>query len=89
MSGGGMQSIARPVSNVSGGGGGANGQQQAKDGWGGYFQMPLHYPRYTRAEYETMPEWKLDCLLAQYGLPVAGDVNQKRRFAIGAFLWHH
>ncbi|KAK3024577.1 hypothetical protein RJ639_044319 [Escallonia herrerae] len=57
-----MQSIGRPHSYVSGGSGGANGQQ-AKDGWGGYFQMPLHYPSYTRAEYETMPEWKLDCLL--------------------------
>ncbi|KAK3037360.1 hypothetical protein RJ639_030458 [Escallonia herrerae] len=74
-----MQSIGRPHSNAGGGGGG-NGQR-AKDGWGGYFQMPLHYPRYTRAEYETMPEWKLDCLLTQYGLPVTGDVNQKRKFA--------
>ncbi|KAK2976661.1 hypothetical protein RJ640_012335 [Escallonia rubra] len=63
------------------GGGGASGQQ-AKDGWGGYFQMPLHYPRYTRAEYETMPEWKLDCLLTQFGLAVTGDVNQKRSFLL-------
>ncbi len=52
-----------------------------------YFQMPLHYPRYRKADYETMPEWKLDCLLSQYGLPVTGDVNQKRKFAMGAFLW--
>ncbi|KAK3227992.1 hypothetical protein Dsin_007854 [Dipteronia sinensis] len=51
------------------------------------FQMPLHYPRYTKRDYETMPEWKLDCLLKQYGLPVVGDVNQKRNFAMGAFLW--
>ena len=34
-----------------------------------------------------MPEWKVNCLLAQYGLPVSGDVNQKRKFAVGAFLW--
>ncbi|KAL0464885.1 UNVERIFIED_CONTAM: hypothetical protein Slati_0376100 [Sesamum latifolium] len=51
------------------------------------FQMPLHYPRYTRAEYEVMAEWKLDCLLAQYGLHVSGDVEHKRKFAMGAFLW--
>ncbi|KAL0428776.1 UNVERIFIED_CONTAM: hypothetical protein Sradi_0503600 [Sesamum radiatum] len=51
------------------------------------FQMPLHYPRYTRAEYEMMAEWKLDCLLAQYGLHVSGDVEHKRKFAMGAFLW--
>ncbi len=85
MSGGGMESMARTPSNV---GGGANGQQAAKDRCG-YFQMPLHYPRYTRAEYEAMPEWKLDCLLTAYGLPVEGDVNQKRKSAMGAFLWQY
>lgn len=51
------------------------------------FQMPVHYPRYQKSDYEAMPEWKLDCLLKQYGLPVNGDVNQKRKFAMGAFLW--
>uniref|UniRef100_A0A0A0KMG0 DUF7722 domain-containing protein n=1 Tax=Cucumis sativus TaxID=3659 RepID=A0A0A0KMG0_CUCSA len=51
------------------------------------FQMPLHYPRYRRSDYEGMPEWKLDCLLKEYGLPVVGDVAQKRKFAMGAFLW--
>jgi hypothetical protein len=51
------------------------------------FQMPLHYPRFKKSDYETMPEWKLDCLLNEYGLPVAGDVTQKRKFAMGAFLW--
>ncbi|PHT48404.1 hypothetical protein CQW23_12612 [Capsicum baccatum] len=25
------------------------------------FQRPLHYPKCTKAEYEYMPEWKLDC----------------------------
>ncbi|KAE8696880.1 Gamma-tubulin isoform 1 [Hibiscus syriacus] len=55
--------------------------------WCGHFQMPLHYPKYTKAEYEAMPEWKLDCLLKDYGLSVSGDVEQKRRFAMGAFLW--
>ncbi|XP_054782862.1 uncharacterized protein LOC129290179 [Prosopis cineraria] len=51
------------------------------------FQMPLHYPKYTKADYETMPEWRLDCLLQQYGLPLSGDLQQKRLFAMGAFLW--
>lgn len=59
-------------------------QQQQKCA---HFQMPLHYPRYARADYETMPEWKLDCLLAEYGLPVMGNVEQKRKFAMGSFLW--
>ncbi|ERN04628.1 hypothetical protein AMTRI_Chr01g130570 [Amborella trichopoda] len=51
------------------------------------FQMPLHYPRFSRSDYETMPEWKLNCLLKEYGLPVTGDLDQKRKFVIGAFLW--
>ncbi|PNX85874.1 hypothetical protein L195_g041948 [Trifolium pratense] len=53
------------------------------------FQMPLHYPRYTQADYEIMPEWKLDCLLKQYGLPIIADLHQRRIFAMGAFLWSH
>ncbi|WOL02137.1 hypothetical protein Cni_G10856 [Canna indica] len=52
-----------------------------------FFRMPLHFPRYSKGDYETMPEWQLDCLLAEYGLPVVGDVGHKRRFAMGAFLW--
>ncbi|KAK7287406.1 hypothetical protein RIF29_00680 [Crotalaria pallida] len=55
----------------------------------GHFQMPLHYPRYTKTDYEAMPEWRLDCLLKEYGLPIMGDVQQKRKFAMGAFLWPH
>uniref|UniRef100_M8C581 DUF7722 domain-containing protein n=1 Tax=Aegilops tauschii TaxID=37682 RepID=M8C581_AEGTA len=46
--------------------------------------MPLHYPRYRKADYEAMPEWRVDCLLREYGLPVTGDVEEKRscdRFA--------
>uniref|UniRef100_A0A0E0LC49 DUF7722 domain-containing protein n=1 Tax=Oryza punctata TaxID=4537 RepID=A0A0E0LC49_ORYPU len=53
----------------------------------GGFQMPLHYPRYKKADYEAMPEWRVDCLLREYGLPVDGGVEDKRRFAMGAFLW--
>ena len=55
----------------------------------GHFQMPLHYPRYTKSDYENMLEWKLDCFLNQYGLPITGDVETKRKFAMGAFLWPH
>ncbi|OMO76977.1 hypothetical protein CCACVL1_15270 [Corchorus capsularis] len=32
------------------------------------FQMPLHYPRYRKADYEKMEEWKVDMLLREYGL---------------------
>ncbi|KAK8491054.1 hypothetical protein V6N13_121997 [Hibiscus sabdariffa] len=55
----------------------------------GFFQMPLHYPRYTMQDYLDMPEWKLDRLLSEYGLSANGDLDYKRKFAIGAFLWHH
>lgn len=54
---------------------------------GSSFQMPLHYPRYTKNDYQNMPEWQLDRLLAEYGLPVDGDMAYKREFARGAFLW--
>ncbi|GJN06478.1 hypothetical protein PR202_ga24207 [Eleusine coracana subsp. coracana] len=52
-----------------------------------HFQMPLHYPRYSKEDYEAMPEWQLDSLLSEYGLPVAGTLQHKRTYAIGAFLW--
>ncbi|KAH9290509.1 hypothetical protein KI387_034626 [Taxus chinensis] len=51
------------------------------------FQVPLHYPRFTKTDYEVMEESKLDRLLEEYGLPVMGDVACKRKYAIGAFLW--
>lgn len=62
---------------------------QAKQNGVSTFQMPLHYPRYTKAEYEKMEEWKVDMLLKQYGLDhhVKGSLDEKRRFAMGAFLW--
>lgn len=56
---------------------------------GGWFKMPLHYPKYTAEDYKLMPEWKLDRLLSEYGLPIVGTDDQKRDFAIGAFLWPH
>ncbi|KAL2226983.1 UNVERIFIED_CONTAM: hypothetical protein Sindi_2057000 [Sesamum indicum] len=70
--------------------GGGDSRQPGKERCGGhgiYFQMPLHYPKYTAKDYESMPEWKLDCLLSQYGLPAIGTADQKRWFAMGAFLW--
>ncbi|CAN4103931.1 unnamed protein product [Withania somnifera] len=51
------------------------------------FVMPLHYPRYTKDDYEKMEEWKIDVLLTEYGLNFQGTVNEKRRFVMGAFLW--
>lgn len=55
----------------------------------GGFQMPLHYPKFSQSDYERMPEWQLDRLLTEYGLPVIGNAGQKRKFAMGAFLWPH
>ncbi|KAK9279988.1 hypothetical protein L1049_013672 [Liquidambar formosana] len=77
-----MESVSRPSPKLGGDVNGQHGRERC-----GHFQMPLHYPKYTRADYETMPEWKLDRLLAEYGLPATGDVEQKRKFAMGAFLW--
>ncbi|CAI0440242.1 unnamed protein product [Linum tenue] len=51
------------------------------------FRMPLHYPRYSKRDYEAMEEWRLDLLLSQYGIRLAGTVDEKRAYAIGAFLW--
>ncbi|WVZ80078.1 hypothetical protein U9M48_027585 [Paspalum notatum var. saurae] len=73
-------------------------QERKEDGGGGRcgasfvggcggFRMPLHYPRYKKADYEAMPEWRVDCLLREYGLPADGDLDSKRRYAMGAFLW--
>ncbi|OWM70025.1 uncharacterized protein LOC116195095 [Punica granatum] len=64
------------------------GSKEDTGGGIGFFQMPLHYPRYTRQDYQAMPEWKLDHLLAQYGLPTnLSTLDYKREFAMGAFLW--
>ncbi|CAI0460552.1 unnamed protein product [Linum tenue] len=49
--------------------------------------MPLHYPRYSKSDYEAMEEWRLDLLLSQYGIRLGGTVDEKRAYAIGAFLW--
>ncbi|KAL8232028.1 hypothetical protein R6Q57_001806 [Mikania cordata] len=56
---------------------------------GSNFQMPLHYPRYTKEEYKELPEGMIDRLLAEYGLSSSGhhDLGSKREFAMGAFLW--
>ncbi|KAG5242413.1 Melanin-concentrating hormone receptor [Salix suchowensis] len=51
------------------------------------FRMPLHYPRYTKADYEKMEEWKVDVLLREYGMNFDGNLEEKRAFAMGAFLW--
>lgn len=91
--GGTIFSCAPPCTAMHGGGlrpSGHHCQQQAatKDNKNlCSFQMPLHYPRYKKSDYATMPEWQLDCLLKQYGLPVIGDIDQKKKYAMGAFLW--
>ncbi|KAF6145063.1 hypothetical protein GIB67_013414 [Kingdonia uniflora] len=53
------------------------------------FQVPLHFPFYKKADYEKMEEWRVDFLLEQYGIPYKGTLDEKRDFAIGAFLWPH
>lgn len=51
------------------------------------FQMPLHYPRYVKSDYEKMGEWQVNALLRQYGLHFNGSLDDKRNYAMGAFLW--
>ncbi|XP_057539461.1 uncharacterized protein LOC130817646 [Amaranthus tricolor] len=53
------------------------------------FRVPLHYPRYRKEDYAQMEEWMLDNLLRQYGLDVhvKGSLDEKRKYAMGAFLW--
>lgn len=58
---------------------------------GSGFKMPLHYPKYTKDDYEKMEEWRLDLLLSEYGLLVFHDttLHEKRAIAIETFLWPH
>ncbi|MCL7044580.1 hypothetical protein MKW94_004841 [Papaver nudicaule] len=55
----------------------------------GGFQMPHHYPRYKKSDYERMEEWKVDMLLREYGLDSfkGTTLDEKREFAMGTFLW--
>ncbi|CAA7060019.1 unnamed protein product [Microthlaspi erraticum] len=67
---------------------GQNGVVKASSGG---FKMPLHYPKYTKDDYEKMEEWRLDLLLSDYGL-LAFHVNtlrEKRAMAIDTFIWPH
>ncbi|ESQ42885.1 hypothetical protein EUTSA_v10015107mg [Eutrema salsugineum] len=51
------------------------------------FQVPLHYPKYSKSDYEAMDDLSLDLLLKQYGLSFEGSLDDKRVFAIESFLW--
>ncbi|XP_015689049.1 uncharacterized protein LOC107303595 [Oryza brachyantha] len=84
-----QQHKAAPASKPAAAGESQQQQQQQRGGSSSSFRMPVHYPRYKKAEYEAMAEWRVDCLLREYGLPVPadGDLDAKRRFAMGAFLW--
>ncbi|ONK55719.1 uncharacterized protein A4U43_C10F300 [Asparagus officinalis] len=55
--------------------------------WCAGFQMPLHYPRYRKEDYQRMEERKVDILLREYGLACVGSLEEKRAYAMGAFLW--
>ncbi|KAK8578378.1 hypothetical protein V6N13_116224 [Hibiscus sabdariffa] len=87
----GTEAVSTKVSSTPTLGGGQNGDEKVMSVPArtscGHFQMPLHYPKYYKVDYKMMPEWKLDCLLTEYGLPIFGDVEQKRNFAIRAFVW--
>ncbi|KAA8516144.1 hypothetical protein F0562_019323 [Nyssa sinensis] len=78
MSEGSTESFPEPPQNAGGRG---NGQLVGERG--GHFQMPLHYPRYSKADYETMPEWKHDYLLAEYYWPL--EMSTIR----GSLPWEH
>lgn len=65
----------------------SNGLSQNVEACAPGFQLPLHYPRYSKADYENMEDWKLDMLLREYGLSFQGTLEDKRAFAMGAFLW--
>jgi hypothetical protein len=54
------------------------------------FEMPLHYPRYSKEEYERMPEWQLDRLLSEYGTDCPSPARSTRSApspCMAAFLW--
>ncbi|CAA7062685.1 unnamed protein product [Microthlaspi erraticum] len=51
------------------------------------FQVPLHYPKFSKSDYEAMDGLKLDLLLKQYGFSFEGSLDEKRVFAIESFLW--
>lgn len=51
------------------------------------FQVPLHYPKYSKFDYEAMDDLSLDLLLKQYGFSFEGSLEDKRVFAIESFLW--
>lgn len=65
----------------------SDGLSQSVEACASGFQLPLHYPRYLKADYEKMEDWKLDMLLREYGLCFQGTPEEKRAFAMGAFLW--
>ncbi|GLT43818.1 hypothetical protein SLA2020_177480 [Shorea laevis] len=52
-----------------------------------FFQMSLHHFRYTKEDYQDMPELKLGRLLSEYGLSNQGEWAYKIDLAMGAFLW--
>ncbi|KAL7593742.1 uncharacterized protein LOC111885437 [Lactuca sativa] len=66
----------------------SNNDSKEKQKTSSGFQMPLHYPRYQKVDYEKMEEWRLDLLLQQYGLLFDGlSLEEKRCYAMGTFLW--
>jgi hypothetical protein len=58
-----MMSMSMRMAKANGGTAAVGVQQQQQPERGMFscsFQMPLHYPRYKKADYEAMPEWRVD-----------------------------
>ncbi|KAE8723559.1 Import inner membrane translocase subunit TIM50-A [Hibiscus syriacus] len=67
---------------------GVSSIKTSKEDYPNGFEMPVHYPRFSKTDYEKMEEWRIDMLLKEYGFGFnGGTVNEKRAFAMGAFLW--
>lgn len=49
----------------------------------------INYIPQTKHDYDNMAEWELGSLVYIHGLPVAGTLEQKREFAMRAFIWPH
>ena len=64
MSGNGMSSVGQISAKAKG-----PAQQHGKERAGHYLQAPLPKPRVAAGGGEVMPEWKLNCLCAESGLP--------------------
>ena len=77
-----MESVSRTFQKI--GNGGPNElhtRERCED-----FQMPLHYLVTPKLTIRPCRSGSLIVCLETYGLPIIGDVDHKRMFAMGSFL---